>query len=155
MRTSTPEFRDGGLPPRRYSCAGEHDSPALTPVPDVPPVTRVGEVLDPIADRTFMIAAVVWLTVDGSIPLWTLPILLLRDVGVVFGALIVMAIQPRVRLPSRAAGKLLTWLQFVAVGLILLKPDLVSVIVAPIAIVGAVALVDYGSQALSALKARA
>jgi cardiolipin synthase (CMP-forming) len=116
-------------------------------------VTHVGEVLDPIADRTFMIAAVVWLAVDGSIPMWALPLLLLRDIGVLFGALIVLAIDPSMRLASRATGKRVTWLQFVAVGLILLRPDLVPFIVVPIALMGAVALVDYGRHALSALKA--
>jgi cardiolipin synthase (CMP-forming) len=109
-------------------------------------VTRAGEVLDPIADRTFMITAVICLTVDGSIPLWALPLLLLRDIGVVLGAAIILAIHPRVRLPPRAAGKRLTFLQFVAVGLILLKPDLAPMIVAPIAIMGAVALADYARQ---------
>lgn len=114
--------------------------------------TRAGEVLDPIADRTFMLTAVIWLAVYGSVQWWTLPLLLLRDIGVMIGALMVLAIEPRMRLPSRAAGKGLTWLQFAAVGLILLKPDLVTIIVVPIAILGVVALVDYGRHALSALK---
>jgi cardiolipin synthase (CMP-forming) len=206
MRKSSPELRDGGLPPRRNSTrVADRPSSSRTRALAAPEwlnlpntlslarlplaamfvlangtslrlailavaaasdwadgalarrterVTDVGEVLDPIADRTFMITAVVWLVVDGSIPLWTLPFLLLRDIGVVFGALIVLAIHPRVRLRSRAAGKLLTWLQFVAIGLILLNRDLVNMIVAPLAITGAVALVDYGRRARSALKVR-
>jgi cardiolipin synthase (CMP-forming) len=116
-------------------------------------VTHAGEVLDPIADRTFMVTAIIWLAVEGSLAWWMLPLLLLRDIGVLFGALIVLAIDPSMRLASRATGKRVTWLQFVAVGLILLRPDLVPFIVVPIALMGAVALVDYGRHALSALKA--
>jgi cardiolipin synthase (CMP-forming) len=116
-------------------------------------VTRAGEVLDPVADRAFMITAMIWLAIDGSVAWWMLPLLLLRDIGVLFGALIILAIEPGMRLAARATGKRVTWLQFLAVGLILLRPDLVPFIVVPIALMGVVALVDYGRHAMSALKA--
>lgn len=116
-------------------------------------VTRAGEVLDPIADRTFMITALIWLNIDGAIAGWMLPLLLLRDIGVLFGTLLVLAFVPRMRLVARASGKRVTWLQFAAVGLILIRPDLASFVVVPVAIMGAIALVDYGRHALSVRKA--
>lgn len=117
-------------------------------------VTRAGEIIDPIADRTFMIAALVTLTIEAHLPLWTLPLLLLRDIGVVLGALVVLAIAPGARLPARPAGKRLTWIQFIAVGVLLLRPDLIFWVVPPVALLGIVALSDYGRQALRMLRAR-
>jgi phosphatidylglycerophosphate synthase len=105
--------------------------------------SRTGERLDPIADRTFMVAALVRLVIDGSVPLWALPLLLLRDIGVVFGALIVMMIDPSARMPARTMGKRLTWLQFAAVALLLVRPGWLAVAIVPITIMGLIALVDY------------
>lgn len=114
-------------------------------------VTRAGELLDPVADRVFMVAALVSLAVEHQFPLWTLPLLLLRDIGVVCGGLVVLALNRRARLPARTAGKRLTWLQFIAVGVLLLWPKLVIWLVAPIAVLGLAALADYARQARLAL----
>lgn len=117
-------------------------------------VTRAGEIIDPIADRTFMIAALVTLTLEARLPLWTLPLLLLRDIGVVLGAIVIFAIDPGARIPARPAGKRLTWIQFIAVGVLLLRPDLIFWVVPPVAILGVAALSDYGRQAIRLLRAR-
>jgi cardiolipin synthase (CMP-forming) len=110
-------------------------------------VTRTGELLDPIADRTFMLTAIITLAIERSLPLWSVPLLLLRDVGVVLGAGAVLLIDPRIRLPARPFGKRVTWLQFAGVALLLVRPDLVLWVVPPIALLGIVALVDYAVHA--------
>ncbi|MGH7444027.1 MAG: CDP-alcohol phosphatidyltransferase family protein, partial [Longimicrobiales bacterium] len=51
-------------------------------------VTRLGELLDPIADKTFMASVLITLAVEGRLPVWTLPLLLTRDLGVALGALV-------------------------------------------------------------------
>lgn len=109
--------------------------------------TRTGELLDPIADRTFMVTALVSLALSGYLPLWSLPLLLLRDIGVVLGGAVVLARNPRARLRARPAGKRLTWIQFAAIGLLLLVPDLVVWIVPPVAMLGVLALLDYARNA--------
>ncbi|MEX1183195.1 MAG: CDP-alcohol phosphatidyltransferase family protein [Gemmatimonadota bacterium] len=109
--------------------------------------TRMGELLDPIADRTFMITALVSLAVSGFLPLWSLPLLLLRDIGVIVGGAVVLARNPRARLRARPAGKRLTWIQFAAIGLLLLEPALVGWVVIPVALMGVLALLDYARNA--------
>lgn len=115
-------------------------------------VTHLGEVLDPVADRTFMITALIWMAAHEWLPWWTLPLLLLRDAGVMIGAVVVLAIDRRMRFPARTTGKRLTWLQLIAIGLILVQPNLAPVIAIPIAVMGAAALADYGRHALASLK---
>ena len=43
-------------------------------------ITQLGQVLDPAADRLFIMAALVGLTVNGNIPAWLAIIIVLRDV---------------------------------------------------------------------------
>lgn len=107
-------------------------------------VTRAGELLDPIADKAFVLVVLVTLTVEGALPLWALPLLLVRDIGVTIGAAIIAARGLRPRLPARPAGKLVTLLQFAAVGAMLLWPRTAAYAAPAIAVAGVVALVDYG-----------
>jgi cardiolipin synthase len=106
-------------------------------------VTRVGEVLDPIADKTFMLVVLVTLGVEGTLPLWTLPLLLTRDIGVALGALVLAARGIHVRMTARRAGKVVTWMQFAAIGMLLLRPA-AGVWLAPlVGVAGLYALRDY------------
>ncbi|MGA9421559.1 MAG: CDP-alcohol phosphatidyltransferase family protein [Rhodanobacteraceae bacterium] len=47
----------------------------------------LGGVLDPIADKLLLMAAFVWLTLDGSLPAWLTTIVVGRDIVIVAGAL--------------------------------------------------------------------
>ena len=106
-------------------------------------VTRLGELLDPIADKTFMVVALVSLAVRGMLPLWTLPLLLARDIGVAVGALFVLARGTRVRMPARRPGKIVTWVQFASIGLLLLWPAGAMWVAPAVGAAGLWALWDY------------
>ncbi|HEX2168450.1 MAG TPA: CDP-alcohol phosphatidyltransferase family protein [Longimicrobiales bacterium] len=106
-------------------------------------VTRLGEVLDPIADKTFMLVALITLAAEGALPLWTLPLLLTRDIGVAAGALVLVARGRNVRLPARRAGKAVTWLQFAAIGALLVSPEAGAWLAPVVALAGLYALRDY------------
>lgn len=105
--------------------------------------SRTGEWLDPLADKAFMVTALVVLAFDVGLAWWVLPLLLLRDIGVALGALALLALRKRAAVAARRAGKWVTWLQFLAIGALLLEPALAPWIAPPVAIIGAVALVDY------------
>ena len=106
-------------------------------------VSRTGQWLDPVADKVFVVAAVVALTLEAGLSLWVLPLILLRDIGVVVGAA-VFALAGRIAaVPARPAGKWVTWLQFLAVGVILVRPGMAFWIAVPVALLGAFALRDY------------
>lgn len=111
-------------------------------------VSTTGIWLDPVADKIFIITCVVALTLDVGLPLYVLPLILLRDIGVLLGALWLFALGRRRGSPARPAGKWVTWLQFAALGLILLRPSLALWIAPAVALVGAIALRDYARAVL-------
>ncbi|MGH7504134.1 MAG: CDP-alcohol phosphatidyltransferase family protein [Longimicrobiales bacterium] len=106
-------------------------------------VTRTGELLDPIADKIFVLVVLVTLGVEGRIPLWTLPLLLTRDIGVTLGAVTLAPRGVRRRITARPAGKLVTWLQFTAIGTMLLWPGTARWMAPVVAAAGLFALQDY------------
>jgi len=106
-------------------------------------VTRLGEVLDPIADKTFMLSAFLTLAIEVPLPWWTLPALLTRDIGVAIGVLILGVRGSRVRMPARRAGKLVTLMQFAGIGVMLAWPETASLVALLIAVAGVLALRDY------------
>ena len=106
-------------------------------------VTRLGEVLDPIADKTFMLSALSTLAVEGILPWWALPALLTRDIGVAIGVLLLALQGTRVRMPARRAGKLVTLLQFAGIGGMLAWPETASWLAVLTAAAGMYALGDY------------
>jgi CDP-diacylglycerol--glycerol-3-phosphate 3-phosphatidyltransferase len=106
-------------------------------------VTRLGEVLDPIADKVFMIAVVTTLFIEGHIALWMLPVLLLRDLVVGLGGGIALLLHPGLRLPARTPGKRVTYVQFTAAGALLVWPEAAVWITLVTGALGAHAVVDY------------
>lgn len=111
-------------------------------------VSSTGIWLDPVADKIFIVTCVVALTLDIGLPLWVLPLILLRDIGVLLGALWLAALGRRRGSPARPAGKWVTWLQFVALGAILLRPSLAMWIAPPVGLLGVIALRDYARAVL-------
>lgn len=109
--------------------------------------TRAGELLDPIADKTFMLAALGTLALEGRLPWWSLPLLLTRDIGVALGAAFLAVRGARMRMSARRPGKLVTWLQFAGIGVILFWPHSAQWIAPPVCIAGLVALRDYARAA--------
>lgn len=109
-------------------------------------VTRLGEVLDPVADKTFMVVVLLTLGLEGALPLWTLPLLLLRDLGVALGALVLAVRGRRVSMPARTAGKMVTWLQFASIGAMLIWPQAGSWLAPAVGAAGLYALLDYARE---------
>lgn len=110
-------------------------------------VTKLGELLDPVADKTFTAVALLTLVVEGSVPVWILPVLLLRDIGVAVGVLALALRRQRVRMRARRTGKLVTWLQFAAVAAMLLMPGSAVWIAPIVGAAGVIALWDYARSA--------
>ena len=106
-------------------------------------VTVAGEVLDPIADKVFMLAALATLAVERLVPALVVPLLLTRDIGVALGVTVLALRGRRMHMPARRAGKIVTWLQFAGIGAILLWPGIAWWVALTVAAAGIFALQDY------------
>lgn len=82
-------------------------------------ITRLGQLLDPAADRLFIFAALVGLTISGILPWWFVAIIIGRDVVLlVIG--IVLANHGFGPLPVHHLGKIATFCLYYALPIIML-----------------------------------
>ncbi len=113
-------------------------------------VTEFGKLMDPIADKALVGAALIGLSVLGDLPWWVTIVILIREVGVT--VLRFWVIRHGV-IPASRGGKLKTLLQTVAIGLFILpdwgwlQPIAWTVMIAAI-IVALVTGADYVKRAL-------
>ena len=77
-------------------------------------VSKVGEFLDPLADRLAVAAAVVGGLIAGVLPAWFAWALIVREALIAFGALLV-GVKAGAKLQVRPLGKLATLLLYVAI----------------------------------------
>jgi CDP-diacylglycerol--glycerol-3-phosphate 3-phosphatidyltransferase len=75
----------------------------------------LGSLLDPIADKILVLAALVMLIEEGVAPAWMVAGIVAREFLV--SGLRLAAIERRIVMPARELGKLKTWAQTLAAGL--------------------------------------
>lgn len=121
-------------------------------------VTRIGAIVDPIADKVFALTVVATLLQSGKLPLWGIPALLAREILELPLALwIALSRRFRGRRLSAASanipGKLATTVQFAAVLTAIALPVALPAMLAAAAIAGAAAGVSYWGRQLRRIPA--
>jgi CDP-diacylglycerol--glycerol-3-phosphate 3-phosphatidyltransferase/cardiolipin synthase len=114
--------------------------------------TRVGALIDPVADRAFMVTAFIVCLLDGLITPLELALLVVRDIGTAIG-FVVARVRPDMRaveLKARMLGKVVTTLQLATLLCVLLFPPAVLPLVALIGVLSLASVVDYSRAVLRA-----
>jgi cardiolipin synthase (CMP-forming) len=108
-------------------------------------VTRVGAMLDPIADRTFVLVAVAVFLATGRITRPQYFILLARDLATAIGFLVARSITWLRSVPFRArwSGKLVTTLQLLALIVVLVAPRAAPWAIGAVGVASVIAISDY------------
>jgi phosphatidylglycerophosphate synthase len=107
--------------------------------------SRWGAMLDPIADRVFVLTVVGTFLLSGLLSTPAYFVLLMRDLATAVGFLIARTI-PRLRpieFKARIPGKLVTVLQLFTLAAVLAVPSAVPVLLGSVAIVSVLAIADY------------
>jgi len=92
--------------------------------------TRLGAILDPLADKVLIICSVVLLSLSGSgtdglrISNWVVVVIVGKDLWVILGFIVIYLVTDRFRVHPTGPGKAATFAQLVMVGLFLIGPDL-------------------------------
>jgi CDP-diacylglycerol---glycerol-3-phosphate 3-phosphatidyltransferase len=76
--------------------------------------SELGKLLDPIADKVLVLAALVMLVGEGVAPAWMIALMIVREIAV--SGLRLAAIERGIVIGARDLGKLKTWAQAVAAG---------------------------------------
>lgn len=107
--------------------------------------SRFGALIDPIADRFFMLSVVVSYVAGGYLSVIQAVALMFRDVMSVIGFFVARSVSwlRPIQFKARFTGKIVTVLQLTTFIAVLLKPSLVPGLVILVFVVGFAASVDY------------
>jgi len=107
--------------------------------------SRAGAIIDPVADRIFVLTALVVLLVEGALSVGQTLVLLLRDVMTTIGFIVARGVSwlRPVEFRARIAGKVVTTLQIATLLAALLRQELVPALVLVTGIAAAYSVVDY------------
>jgi cardiolipin synthase len=101
--------------------------------------TRLGAILDPVADKVLLVSCFIVLTVMGHLPFWLLLVVAFRDIVIVGGYLLLVTLEGGVRMDPSRISKLNTVFQICLITMVLVKlaaaADVAVVIDALIALV--------------------
>lgn len=107
--------------------------------------STAGALLDPLADRIFVLVAISTYLVEGVLTTGQYFIFLTRDIATAVGFLvakIIPTLRPAV-FRARLLGKIVTVVQLIALVAIVLLPELTDILIATIGIISAASIVDY------------
>jgi CDP-diacylglycerol--glycerol-3-phosphate 3-phosphatidyltransferase len=107
--------------------------------------SRWGALLDPIADRVFVLTVVGTFLFTGALSTTAYFILISRDLATAVGFLVAKTIawlRP-VKFEARRLGKVVTVLQLLTLLAVLAWPEAISVLLAAVAVASVLAIVDY------------
>ncbi len=108
-------------------------------------VSRFGALLDPIADRFFVLAVVISYVLGGQFGVWQAGAVMFRDVMSVIGIFVARNVRWLRPIPfnARFLGKAVTGVQFVTFLAVLITPSVVSALVVLVGVLGVAATIDY------------
>jgi cardiolipin synthase (CMP-forming) len=107
--------------------------------------TRLGALIDPIADRIFAVVAVITFLESGALSFAAALVLLSRDIMTAIGFFVARSVawlRP-VHFRARRAGKLVTVLQFIAFVVLLLAPQRIQPTLWLVGLASAYSVYDY------------
>ncbi len=112
--------------------------------------TRLGALIDPVADRGFAVTAILALLLDGLLTPLQVCLLLLRDVATAVGFLVARVVPSlrSVEFKARTLGKATTSVQTLTLLAALVLPVLVRPLVALAGVLAVAAIVDYSRTVL-------
>jgi len=107
--------------------------------------SKLGALIDPVADRFFVLSVVIAYLIGGQLHPWQAIAIMFRDVMSVIGFFVARNVSWLRPIPfmARPVGKVVTVGQLVAFLAVLLQPTWVNAIVVVVAVLGVVATVDY------------
>lgn len=111
--------------------------------------TYFGSILDPVADKFFLITSFILMSVYGLIPKWFTVVVISKDLIVIAGCFILYFATHTLKIKPSIVGKISSGCQFFLVGLVLISLNMDNGFIVPaafyivIAILTAVAGIDY------------
>jgi len=113
--------------------------------------SRAGVVLDPVADKLFMLAAFLAVAHQDLLNWWEIALVLSRDIVAALGASAAWVLGRPLTLPARAGGKAVTVCQLLTLVAFIAQSPLVRPLAWATAAISIYAIWDYGRAAARAV----
>ncbi|MHC8732381.1 CDP-alcohol phosphatidyltransferase family protein [Arenicellales bacterium IMCC56312] len=84
-------------------------------------VTRLGSILDPLADKILIVGTYVMLVLAGDLPFWLILLIGFRDLGIIAGVLVLNTLNGHVQMQPSLLSKVNTFLQISLVILVMVE----------------------------------
>ena len=84
-------------------------------------VTRLGSILDPLADKILIVSTYVMLVLAGDLPFWLILLIGFRDLGILAGVLVLNTLNGHVQMQPSLLSKVNTFLQISLVILVMVE----------------------------------
>lgn len=105
--------------------------------------SRLGGLLDPVADKIFIATAFFVVLMSGRLSWWEIGLVLLRDILATIAFLVAVATRRARAIPARAGGKAVTLLQLTTLLAFLIESPYLQHLAWAAAAVGLYAIYDY------------
>lgn len=103
--------------------------------------TYFGSILDPVADKFFLITSFILMSIYGFIPKWLTIIVISKDLIIVTGSIIVYFVTQNLRVEPSTLGKSASACQFILIGLVLLLCNINRGLAVPVSLFVIVAVI--------------
>jgi cardiolipin synthase len=103
-------------------------------------ITYFGSILDPVADKFFLITSFVLMSIYGLIPTWLTIVVISKDLIVVTGCIILYFVTHNLKVEPSFFGKTASACQFILIGVVLISRNIKDGIHIPVFLFAAVAV---------------
>ena len=115
-------------------------------------VTKIGQALDPLADKLMQLTVIVCFTIAGILPLWILIVVGIKEALMILGAAILYTRRDKTVIPANKLGKVSTVLFYVAILLIGLGVNMGRYLLITAILITIIAFFRYLKMGLRKLK---
>ncbi len=78
-------------------------------------ITKIGQVMDPLADKLMQLSVLTCITIDGLIPIWIIIIYGAKELTMIFGGVFLYTQKEKMVIPANSFGKVATITFYLAV----------------------------------------
>ncbi|HEY8444665.1 MAG TPA: CDP-diacylglycerol--glycerol-3-phosphate 3-phosphatidyltransferase [Bacilli bacterium] len=106
-------------------------------------ITKIGQLLDPLADKLMQLTVLLTLSLAGYIEMWVFWIILSKELLMILSGSILFLSKTKIIISSNIFGKLTTVLIYIAIILSVLRIDIVNYIFMVVIAIAIITLIQY------------
>lgn len=118
--------------------------------------SKLGTVLDPLADKLMSFTVLISFTIEGFIPIWILVPMIIKEIVMIFGGVNLYFMKEKIVIPSNKFGKVATFSLYAAIVSIMLNhPKYITLILLSVTVIlNLIAFLSYLKIFIAIIKSK-